>query len=98
MTKRGSVSACGQSVTVLPPLAQLPEPVQRQVLAEAEPVEAPAGTVLFRPGDTCALYLLLLAGTVRVQLVTATGHEIVLYRVAPGETCVLTTSCLMAHE
>ena len=29
---------------------------------------------------------------------TAGGHQIVLYRVEPGQSCVLTTSCLMAHE
>jgi CRP/FNR family transcriptional regulator len=79
-------------------LAGLPEMVRRRVFAEAMPVEAPAGTVLFRPGDACALYILLLRGTVRVQLATADGHEIVLYRVAPGQTCVLTTSCLIAHD
>jgi CRP/FNR family transcriptional regulator len=79
-------------------LAGLPEMVRRRVFAEAMPVEAPAGTVLFRPGDACALYILLLRGTVRVQLATADGHEIVLYRVAPGQTWVLTTSCLIAHD
>lgn len=79
-------------------LDHLPEPVRRRVLIAATPIEAPAGTVLFRPGEACALYLLPLRGTVRVQLVTASGHEIVLYRVEPGQTCVLTTSCLLAHE
>ena len=58
----------------------------------------PAGTVLFRPGDACSLYLLLTAGTVRVQLVTPDGHQLVLYRVAAGQTCVLTTSSLISHE
>jgi CRP/FNR family transcriptional regulator len=81
-----------------PLLPGLPEPLRRRVLAEAVAVEAPAGTVLFRPGDACTLFLLLLQGVVRVQLVTATGHEIVLYRVEPGESCVLTTSCLMAQD
>jgi CRP/FNR family transcriptional regulator len=67
-------------------------------MREAVQIDVPAGTVLFHPGDACSLYLLLTRGTVRVQLVTGTGHEIVLYRVEPGESCVLTTSCLIAHE
>jgi len=79
-------------------LAPLPEEVRRRVVGEAVPIAAPAGSVLFRPGDVCTLYLLLLRGTVRVQLVTPSGHQLLLYRVEPGQTCVLTTSCLLAHE
>lgn len=82
----------------LPPLDRLPAAVADRLAREAMPIEAAAGTRLFRPGDACAGYLLLLRGVVRVQLVTAGGHEIVLYRVAPGESCVLTTACLLAHE
>lgn len=42
--------------------------------------------------------LFLLDGTVRVQQVSDTGHEIVLYRINAGESCVLTTACLLAFE
>ena len=42
--------------------------------------------------------LFLLAGTVRVQQVSDTGHEIVLYRIEAGESCVLTTACLLAYD
>lgn len=79
-------------------LSRLPDAVAQRVLRDAVPMHVPAGTVLFRPGDACSLYLLLTEGTVRVQLVTGSGHQIVLYRVEQGETCVLTTSCLIAHE
>jgi CRP/FNR family transcriptional regulator len=86
-------------MTAAPPaLSDFPEPLRRRVLAEATPLAAPAGAALFRPGDSCALFLVLLRGVVRVQLVTEAGHEIVLYRVEPGESCVLTTSCLLGQE
>jgi CRP/FNR family transcriptional regulator len=42
--------------------------------------------------------LFLLVGTVRVQQVSDTGHEIVLYRIEAGESCVLTTACLLAYD
>ena len=42
--------------------------------------------------------LLLLEGTVRVQQLSKYGREIVLYRVYSGESCVLTTACLIASE
>jgi CRP/FNR family transcriptional regulator len=35
---------------------------------------------------------------VRVQQVSDTGHEIVLYRIQAGQSCVLTTACLLAYE
>ena len=34
----------------------------------------------------------------RVQKTSEAGREIVLYRVHAGESCVLTTACLMAYE
>lgn len=42
--------------------------------------------------------LFLLAGTVRVQQVSDSGHEIVLYRIEAGQVCVLTTACLLGYE
>jgi len=68
------------------------------VLATARAVRLPAGAHAFRPGAPCEAFLIVLSGTVRVQLVGAGGREIFLYRVGPGETCVLTTSCLLAAE
>jgi CRP/FNR family transcriptional regulator len=35
-------------------------------------------------------------GRTRVFKTSESGREILLYQVGPGETCVLTTSCLMA--
>ncbi len=64
----------------------------------AKIVEIPSGTVAFSPGSPCGAYLLVLDGSVRVQMLADTGREIVLYRVHPGESCVLTTACLVGNE
>jgi CRP/FNR family transcriptional regulator len=37
----------------------------------------------------------LLEGVVRVQALSRNGREIVLYRVYPGDSCVVTASCLL---
>jgi CRP/FNR family transcriptional regulator len=85
-------------LAAFPRLARL-EPEARTLLAGmAQSVAVPAGTVLFRPGEACARFVMLRRGAVRVQMLSDTGHEIVLYRVRGGETCVLTTSCLIAQE
>ncbi|EKV32012.1 transcriptional regulator, Crp/Fnr family [Caenispirillum salinarum AK4] len=58
-------------------------------------MEVPPGTVLFSEGSECQAYVLVLDGSVRVQKISESGREIVLYRVERGQTCVLTTACLM---
>jgi CRP/FNR family transcriptional regulator len=84
-------------LAAFPSLAGL-EPESRRVLASGlRPVAVPAGTVLFADGTACHSFVLLLEGSVRVQKVAETGREIVLYRVEPGQTCVLTTNCLLAE-
>ena len=54
------------------------------------------GQFAFRTGEHCSAYLVVLKGHVRVQLISAGGREVTLYRVDPGHTCVLTTSCLLS--
>ncbi len=75
------------------------EPEARSaLLAGARLVTLPPGSAAFRSGGACNNYLLVLSGSVRVQMVSETGREIVLYRVEDGESCILTTSCLLARE
>ncbi|WP_299732660.1 Crp/Fnr family transcriptional regulator [uncultured Tateyamaria sp.] len=56
------------------------------------------GVAIFGPGHPAENLLLLVSGTVRVQQLSEAGREIVLYRVHAGESCVLTTACLLAFE
>lgn len=81
-----------------PPLLQL-EPTAREVLSKsARMVEAPIGTIGYREGGVCGAYVMRLAGQSRVYKMSASGREILLYRVAAGETCVITTTCLLGHS
>ena len=61
-------------------------------------VTLPDGHHVFGPGQSPENFLLLIDGTIRVQQVSESGREIVLYRVTAGESCALTTSCLIGHE
>ncbi len=64
----------------------------------ARQVTLPPGTCVFRAGNSCDNYLLVIEGTVRVTLLGDEGREVVLYRVGPGQSCVLTTSCLLGKN
>jgi CRP/FNR family transcriptional regulator len=54
------------------------------------------GDIAYEPGWNCSNFLMCLSGRTRVYRSSESGREILLYRVTSGETCVLTTSCLMA--
>lgn len=61
-------------------------------------LNAPSGTVLFRPDDPCTGFLVLHSGTIRVVLTAENGREVLLYRVAPGDVCLQTFACLVEHR
>ena len=79
-------------------LSQLEEPIRKLLVQRSSIVRVPKDTVIFGPGKAPENLLLLLDGTVRVQQLSERGREIVLYRVHAGESCVLTTACLLAYE
>jgi len=70
----------------------------QRLASSAQVLHLAAGQPVFAPGRPCAAYLLVTAGSVRVSTMTENGREVVLYRVGPGEACVLTTACLMAGK
>lgn len=78
-------------------LAMLPADIRADLIAGSSVVALPAGTPVFAPGQS-ASDMLLLQGTVRVQQTSDTGREVFLYRVHAGESCVLTTACMLAFE
>ena len=58
----------------------------------------PPGTVLFHPGDAAQGFVVVLKGRIDVVLHGATGREILLYAVEPGQSCIQTTLGLMGDE
>ncbi|CAJ0886452.1 hypothetical protein AMST5_03708 [freshwater sediment metagenome] len=82
----------------VPLLRRLDQPTRALLREAAVRKQIPRGAVLFRPGDQCVHFPLIVAGTVRVQRVTESGREIVLYRVSNNETCILTTASLLADD
>lgn len=84
--------------STFPALAHLDDESSRQLEAAARLTAIPAGTTLFRDGAECSNYVLVVSGAVGVRKVAENGREILLYRVEPGQSCVLTTNCLLASE
>lgn len=66
--------------------------------ASGSEIQAKDGACLFRPGDESRAFLIVTHGTVRVEQTNAAGRTVVLYRVHAGDSCVLTTTCLMSQR
>ena len=81
-----------------PVFAKLPAPQLERLLAEAQLVRIPAGTVLFDATQPCRGFPLVLEGAVRVAKFAPNGREILLYRVDPGQGCILSGGCLLGHS
>ena len=83
---------------LFPSLATDEDEFLKTLLDSSRLVHVKAKQKVFVPGASCQHYLLLVEGHLRVQILTDSGRQVVLYHVNPGEDCVLTTSCLFANE
>ncbi len=55
-----------------------------------------AGTQIFEPGDPCENFIYLTSGLVRVDLNARSGRDVMLYEFGAGESCVMTSACLLS--
>ena len=68
------------------------------IFKSARRSKIPAGTRLFRETEKCKNFMWLLDGSVRVFKNSPGGREITLYRVDPGELCVLSIQSLLSGD
>ena len=80
---------------LFPVFQKLPAAVVEEIVRSAATRQAPAGTVLFEAASPCTGFPMLLDGSVRVVKSAPNGREVQLYRITPGESCLLSSSCLL---
>lgn len=78
--------------------AALPVDVRRRLNATARILKFSRGDKVFGPMSVPDGLFFLYEGRIRVSQSSDNGREIVLYRVDAGESCVLTTACILAEE
>jgi len=83
---------------VFPNLDQSADTFVSQIFDNANLVKLEKNSMVFRQGDACGNYYILLDGTIKVFTRAENGREIVLYRIHRGDSCVLTTSCLFGNK
>ena len=62
------------------------------------PMQVPAGTVLFDEYAPCQGFPLVLEGEVKVSRSSGDGRVLELYRVVPGELCLVSSACLFRSQ
>lgn len=80
-----------------PVLAKLPPLLAARFAAETQAMTVPSGTVVFDERQACQGFPFVIKGDIRVVKPSANGRELPLYRVLPGESCIITSSCLLGH-
>ena len=84
--------------TLFPALAETAPATLARIVERGVHRKVRAGMVLFDAHTPCAGFPLILSGTIKVLQRYPNGRELPLYRVRPGESCLLSGSCLLGHS
>jgi len=84
-------------IAALPLLGDLPQALADDLAASLVHMKLPAGSPVFRETDTCPGYPIVLSGRVRVMRSLDNGRELNLYDVETGESCVMSTGCMLGN-
>lgn len=91
----------GQSQKLLvqyPALEKHADEACLMVLDEAQIVKIEAGTIMFHEESPCDKFMWLLEGSVRIFKISEEGREVTVFRISPGELCLLTLNSLLGGK
>ena len=84
-------------MTSYPAFASLPPERLEGLLHELVAMRFPAGALVFAEQQPCQGFPLFVGGSLKVVKQASSGRELMLYRVQPGGSCIITSSCLLGH-
>ena len=87
----------GALLRLYPALSDLPAARLDRLLQPQALMHLPAGASVFSEHQPCAGFPLLLDGSIKVVKQASSGRELLLYRVSPGGSCIISSSCLLGH-
>jgi CRP/FNR family transcriptional regulator len=68
------------------------------LVSQARQITLEKGLCVFSQGQQPEHFVVVTQGRITVFARSEEGKEVVLYRVNPGELCILTTACLIGHS
>ena len=84
-------------MNLYPALTGLPQARLERLSRPEALMQLPTGTQVFAESQPCQGFPLLLSGSIRVIKQAASGRELMLYRVNPGGSCIISSSCLLGR-
>jgi CRP/FNR family transcriptional regulator, anaerobic regulatory protein len=85
-----------QLIQVYPIILTLPENLRTLIQQEAKVLNANQDTRLFDLDSECLGFVMVIKGAIRVSYPRSRG-ELILYHVFPGDSCIMTVSCLLGE-
>jgi CRP/FNR family transcriptional regulator len=86
-------------LTLYPALVSVPAlELEAEWAGGAAVMQAPRGTQLFAPGAQCGGFPLVLSGEARVFRMAPSGRQLEMYRLTPGEICLVSSASLFSGE
>jgi len=86
-----------QVLALYPSLAQV-QPTLAELSTTLVPYQVPAETVLFGENAACQGFPLVLEGEIKVSRNSGDGRSLELYRVVPGELCLVSSASLFRAQ
>ncbi len=74
---------------------KLSDPEKAALLDNISDIRYEKGTSLSGSDDSCAGVFLVRSGTLRVYMLSDEGKDLTLFRLNPGELCILSASCVL---
>lgn len=90
-------SAAPTPTALYPALANV-RPTLAELAPAVAPLAVPGGTVLFNENAPCQGFPLVLDGEIKVSRSSGDGRSLELYRVVPGELCLVSSACLFRTQ
>ena len=86
----------GELIRIFPFLATLPARERDALLSASVRKTLENRQGLVRAGMECAHVPFVITGMLRIFKASENGRELTLYRIEPGETCILTATCVLS--
>jgi CRP/FNR family transcriptional regulator len=84
-------------VALYPVLGKLPAGLLQRIVGALQTLTVPGATAVFDEHQPCRGFPFVLAGAIRVVKLSPSGRELPLYRVLAGESCIISSSCLLGQ-
>jgi CRP/FNR family transcriptional regulator len=79
-------------------LKQLSETDRQKIFSAGQVTVLPDEQMLMQQNQQCQFIPLVISGKLRIFKLSPTGREMTLYRIGPGETCLISIACQLKGE